>query len=165
MTTTPVGQPTTAPRRTTGAVVVRNVGLSFATRIWFMVLGVAIVPYTVDKLGTDLYGVYLLVSIVLGYFSFLDLGLGAAATKYVAEYDSAGDQDAVTSVVRTALTLYFVLGLIGAAILAVATPWLITHVFSVPKSDEAAAKFAFYCTAVGVLVNFPTQVFALIPTA
>ena len=122
-------------------------------------------PYIVRHLGPDLYGLFVLIGAILGYFSFLDLGLGAALTKYIAQYDAVDDRPALTRILRTAFGMYIVLGAGGARILAVATPWLVQHVFSVPAGDQQTARIGFYLAAIGFLINLPSQTFGMVPTA
>src|SRR5947209_754419 len=96
-----------APRqRDRGAVVVRNVGLNFLSQFWFAAISIVSLPYIVHSLGATLFGVYVLVSAILGYFAFLDFGMGDALTKYVAEYDAAGDQGAVSRTLQTGFATY-----------------------------------------------------------
>ena len=45
----------------------------------------------VETLGDSSYGIYALVGTVIGYFALLDLGLGNAVVKYVAEYSGQKD--------------------------------------------------------------------------
>ena len=152
-------------RRTRGNVVARNVGLNFVSQAWFTALALVATPYIVHHLGPDLYGLYVLVAAILGYFAFLDLGLGSALTKYVAQYDAAGDRDAVTRFLRTAFGTYLLLGGGGALVLATITPWLVQHVFSVPPGDERTARIGFYLAALGFMINLPSQTFGIVPTA
>jgi O-antigen/teichoic acid export membrane protein len=151
--------------RTRGSLVIRNVSLNFVSQVWFAALAIVTTPYIVRELGPDLYGLYILVAAILGYFSFLDLGLGAALTKYVAQYDAVHDRAAVTRILRTACAAYVVLGGVGALILAAVTPWLVEHVFSIPPSDQQTARAGFYLAALGFLVNLPSQTFGIVPTA
>jgi O-antigen/teichoic acid export membrane protein len=153
------------PKLDRGAIVVRNVGLGFLSQFWFVALSIVTTPYIVRHLGADLYGLYILISAILGYFAFLDLGLGAALTKYLAEYEAAGREDAVSRSLQTALAIWLGLGVAGAAVLAIATPWLLQHVFSVPARDAATARFAFYIAALGFMVNLPGQTFGIVPAA
>src|SRR4051812_44400504 len=90
------GERTTRPTRTQGSVVLRNVSLNFVSQVWFTVLALVTTPYIANQLGPSLYGLYVLIAAILGYFAFLDLGLGAALTKYVAQYDAVDDREALS---------------------------------------------------------------------
>src|SRR4051812_735630 len=100
--------------RDRGATVVRNVGFNFLSQFWFAALAIVVTPYIVRTLGASLFGVYIIVSAVLGYFAFLDLGLGSALTKYIAEYEAIGDMRRVGRTMQTAFAIYLGLGVIGA---------------------------------------------------
>lgn len=151
--------------RDRGAIVARNVGLNFISQFWFAVLAIATTPYIVRTLGVDSYGLYVIVSVVMGYFSFLDLGLGAALVKYISEYEAAGDHGAVERIVRTGSGLFLVLGALGAGTIALLSSVLVEHVLNLGASEEHVARVAFYLAALGFLVNLPAQTFSVVPTA
>jgi O-antigen/teichoic acid export membrane protein len=157
--------PPATQRLDRGAVVARNVGLNFVGQLWLAVLGVVTTPYIVRTLGVDMYGLYVIVSAVLGYFAFLDLGLGAAVTKYVAEYHGVGDGPAVNRVLQAAFGAYLILGGAGALVIAAATTFLVDHVLTVNPADVSVAHVAFYIAALGFLVNLPAQTFSVVPAA
>src|ERR1035437_10688053 len=69
-----------------GKRFIKNSFFNVAGWLWLTVISVVTVPYIVKKLGYDAYGVLSLVSMVVGYFAFLDLGLGDAVIKYVSHY-------------------------------------------------------------------------------
>ncbi len=162
---TPTGSAEATLRRTGGALVARNVGLNFISQFWFAALAIATTPYIVRNLGVDSYGLYVIVSVVVGYFSFLDLGLGAALVKYISEYDAAGDTRAVERIVRTGSGVYLVLGVLGAGVIAVVSSVLVEHVLTLGESEESVARVAFYLAALGFLVNLPAQTFSVVPAA
>ena len=151
--------------RTRGVVVARNVGLNFISQFWFAVFAIATTPYIVRNLGVDSYGLYVIVSVVMGYFSFLDLGLGAALVKYISEYDAAGDARAVERVVRTGSGLYLVVGVFGAGTIALLAPVIVENVLTLPASEKDVARVAFYLAALGFLINMPAQTFSVVPVA
>lgn len=148
-----------------GARVVRNVGLNFLTQAWFAVLAIVTTPFIVRGLGADAYGIYVIVSAVMGYFSFLDLGLGSALVKYVAEFDAADDRLGLERVIRTGAALFLLLGSVGAAAIALLTSVLVDSVLTVPAQSEGTARVAFYLAALAFLVNLPSQTFGVIPIA
>jgi O-antigen/teichoic acid export membrane protein len=148
-----------------GAIVAKNVGLSFLSQVWFVVLAIVTTPYIVETLGVDLYGLYIIVTTVLGYFLFLDLGLGAALIRYVAEYHAVDDFGKIGRLIRTALALYLVVGVVGGVLIAVSATFLVDHVLTLDATDTDLAKVAFLIAAVGFMVNLPGQTFSAVPTA
>lgn len=152
-------------RRDRGTVIVRNVGLNLSSQFWFALLGIVTTPYIVRTLGVDIYGIYVIVSVVLGYFSFLDFGLGPAITKYVAEFHGAGNERGVTRILQTAFAAYVVLGTAGAIVIAGVTTLLVDHVLTLSPADVDVAHVAFYIAALGFLVNLPGNTFSIVPVA
>lgn len=161
----PTASTPTTSGRTRGVVVARNVGLNFISQFWFAALAIATTPYIVNNLGVDSYGLYVIVSVVMGYFSFLDLGLGAALVKYVSEYEAAGDERAVERIIRTGSGLFLVVGALGAGAIALLSSVLVAHVLTLDASEKDVAHVAFYLAALGFLVNMPAQTFSVVPTA
>jgi O-antigen/teichoic acid export membrane protein len=121
-----------------------------------LLVGVVTLPFVVRGLGTERYGLLSLSWVVLGYFTIFDLGLGRAATKYVAEALAKGDKDRVPRLVWTAVTVQAVCGGLGALILVAIAPLLVEHVLNTPPALVGEAKATFYCLAIaipGVLVS------------
>ena len=80
-------------------------------------------PYIVEKLGTDDFGLWSLTLSFLGFFSLLDLGLGAAVVKYVAECRGARDHERRNQIVSTLFVAYIALALISVLILGALSPF------------------------------------------
>ena len=136
----------------------------FNTMSWGlpMVLSFFILPYIVTRLGNDAYGILTMVLTIIGYFAFLDLGLGNAVVKYVAEYNAEGDSDKLNGVVGTIFFLLLVLGGIGGAgILLVARP-MAAKFLQIPPHLVDAAFTAFCVGALGfvftVLLSFVSAI-------
>src|SRR5436305_10633887 len=94
-------------------------GTSYATVGQFSVLASAFVatPFLVRMLGAERYGVLALVSLLVGYFLFTDLGMGAASTRFAAEALGQKDHRKEVAVVWTSLLVASVPALLGAATL------------------------------------------------
>jgi O-antigen/teichoic acid export membrane protein len=148
-----------------GALVVRNVGFNMMGQIWLAAVAIATTPYIVTNLGVDTYGLYVIVTVVMGYFSFLDLGLGAALIKYISEYHAVGDGAAVERVVRTGTALFLIAGLVGAGLIALLTSVLVDHVLNLGPAERDIAHAAFHLAALGFLVNMASQSFSAVPAA
>ncbi|HET7231344.1 MAG TPA: hypothetical protein VFJ16_15150 [Longimicrobium sp.] len=68
-----------------------------------LVSGIAIVPFVLSRVRTDLYGVWLAFGEVLAYSSMVDLGVVGVVPWLVAENDGRGDRDAIRSVLAAAV--------------------------------------------------------------
>jgi O-antigen/teichoic acid export membrane protein len=146
-------------------LVTRNVAYNFGAQLWFLVLALATTPYLVSELGIEVYGLFALLISLMGYFAFLDLGLGVATVKYLAEFHARGDEGAVRRVVGTSIGAFLLLGVLGGGAIAAAAPFLAQTVLDLQASRADLARAALYVSALGFLVNMPLAAFGAIPNA
>jgi O-antigen/teichoic acid export membrane protein len=105
-------------------------------------------PYIVDGLGLERYGLFSLLILASAYVGVLDLGFSWTSSRFVAEALERQDDAMLDDVLSSSLVLYAGLGVLGCAILALAAPFLVVHVFSAPSDLQdpgvrAARLFAF----------------------
>lgn len=100
---------------------------------WFF-----LTPFILHRLGSDLYGLWVLVGSVVGYSSLLDFGIASAVTKYIAEYRAREDWTQARELVGTALLLYSGLGLAVIILGALLAPFF-ADLFNVPPADRSTA--------------------------
>ncbi len=106
-------------------------------------------PYIVSKLGDSSYGIYALVGSVIGYFALLDLGLGNAVVKYVAEYAGQHDDDRTQEVIGAALLIFMTAGLLGLLIILSIARVLVTTLLKIPPNLIDTAYYAFCAASLG----------------
>ncbi len=133
-------------------LLARNTLLNFIGQAVPLLVGVVTIPFIVRGLGTERFGLLSLAWVILGYFSFFDLGLGWATTKFVAEALGKGEEDQIPSLVWTAVTAQAILGAIGAIVLAGITPLLVERILKIPLELLTEAKATFYFLALSVPV-------------
>ena len=105
-------------------------------------------PFFVHKLTPEGYGIYALISSLIGYYSLLDLGLGQGLIKFVSENLAKKDYPYVYRAINTTLSIQICLGLIGLSILTLfAAP--ILRLLKVPPIYLFDAKIGLYASAVG----------------
>lgn len=92
------------------ARIKRHVIISFLAKGIGMAAGLLIIPLALDHLGEERYGVWLTVSSVTGWFTFLDLGLGNGLRNRFAQARAKGEFQAAQRYVSTA---YFLIGAIA----------------------------------------------------
>lgn len=90
------------------------------------------VPLYLNLLGDTRYGVLALVWMVLGYFSFLEMGLGKATANQIAKANDAPVAER-SEIFWTALLINAVMGMAGAGILWFAGDYLLSSVLKMPE--------------------------------
>src|ERR1700722_11768734 len=84
-------------------------------------------PYFVHHLGIQQFGVWMLVSAIVGSMGTLSTGFGAATVKYVSSSRGQKDPVGVERVVRTTLTINLLLGAILASAVWIGAPVAVNH--------------------------------------
>ena len=146
----------------------KTIGNAFAGLIgfaWPILLALVSMPYIVHRLGNEAYGVLALVTSVLGFFAFLDLGVTNASVKYMAEAYAQNDVEKINKIVGSSLVVYLFAGGTGACIVALMTNTLVQKILKIPTGYIADSTFAFYIASCGFLLNMVLGVFAAVPKA
>lgn len=133
--------------RTGGRLLARNSALNLMGWIVPMAVALVTVPLLIHGMGAERFGTLTVAWVVLGYFSLFDMGVGRALTKVVSERLGTHRDEDLPALVWTALLLMFLLGVAGAATLALLTPWLVGDVLKISAALEAETRHAFYLLA------------------
>lgn len=144
--------------------IIKNSIFSVLEFSWPILTSLLATPYIVHKLGTDAYGILAIVSVTLGFFGVLDLGLTGAAIKYVAEYYEKKDIKSINKILGSTIMAYFVIGAVVASVIILSTNFLVS-LLKIPASFIEVTKFAFYLAAFGFMLNLILGIFASIPKA
>jgi O-antigen/teichoic acid export membrane protein len=132
---------------------------------WPVALALVTTPYIVSKLGNDAYGILALVTSVLGFFAFLDLGMTNASVKYVSEAYAKNDIEDISKIIGSSLAVFLTIGAFGGALIAIMTSTLVQKILRIPPDYIADSTFAFYVAACGFVLNMVVGVFGAIPKA
>jgi O-antigen/teichoic acid export membrane protein len=132
---------------TSGRLLARNTIWNLLGQLLPIAAGFACVPPLVRGLGVDRFGVLSLAWIVIGYFSFFDLGLGRALTKLMADRMGEGEEQSLPSLVWTSLLLMFLLGIAGGIVISAISPTLIHRMLRIPKALQDETLSSFYLLA------------------
>ena len=143
----------------------RNLLLSGAS--WFVpsVVAFIAVPITVRGLGVAAYGVVALSGAVTGYLYVLDLGLGQGFVRYLSMFVSLRHGRAMRRLVTLLVAWFAMAGTLGAALMWVLTPWLVSSFLKVPPGLAAESVIAFRLAGVAFGFGIVVSILSLIPTA
>jgi O-antigen/teichoic acid export membrane protein len=134
-------------RGTASNVVGRCINLG----VWFVVT-----PVLVHRLGATEYGLWALVGTIIVYGVLFDFGIGAAVSKYVAEYRARDDLDHASRLVSTALWLYLGIGALAAALSIGLAPFF-PDIFNVPPGARSTASWLVVLAGLTIAVELPTS--------
>ena len=127
-----------------------NILLNLGGNIIPLVVALAAMPVVLHLMGSARFGLLSLSWAVLGYFGLADLGIGRAATRFLAEARSRNDSVKTFMLYRTALSLQIVLGVLAGLAVFCATPWLTESLLSVPAGMELESRRVFHILAVSL---------------
>ncbi|MCL0085109.1 flippase [Thermodesulfovibrionales bacterium] len=140
------------PLEIKGGLIARNTLLNLIGQGLPLVVAVVTMPFIIQGLGIERFGLLALAWVVLGYFAIFDLGLGRATTKFVAEALGKGEEEQVPRLVWTAVTIQAFFGLLGAIVLASITPLLVERILNIPPELIKEAKDTFYLLSLSIPV-------------
>jgi O-antigen/teichoic acid export membrane protein len=134
--------------------LLRSTASNVAGQLLIMTVWFGLTPFIVHRLGAANYGLWVLVASMIAYGSLLDLGVGGAVTKYVAEFRACGRSAEASELIATALRMYCAIGVLvvaGSIPFAMAFP----HVFHIAPHQQNAARWVVFLTGVAVAVQLP----------
>jgi O-antigen/teichoic acid export membrane protein len=114
-------------------------------------------PLVVNHLGDRLYGVWVLVGTVTGYFAFLDLGLSKAVMRFVSQALGRGDKEKADEWISVALVCFGILAVIS--ILLSFGVWLAAPWFLSDPEDAKVIPLALLFALLAFSVTLPSRCF------
>ena len=132
------------------ASVGRNSLLNLLGQALPLLVGLAAIPVTARALGPERFGLLALIWALVGYFGVLDLGLGRAATRFVAASLARGDAGSLAGAATLTLASQVLVGGVAGLALALLAPLLSQRVLAVPAALQPEAVAALRMAAVSV---------------
>jgi O-antigen/teichoic acid export membrane protein len=94
--------------------IVENIFSSWANLVVTVILAFLVSPIVVTSLGKELYGIWILVTSVTGYFTVLDFGVNTAIVRYISSSAAQKDDKKSRQVYSTSM---FIFGTTSLAVL------------------------------------------------
>ncbi len=110
----------------------------------------AAIPIVIEGLGTERFGILLLVWALIGYFGLFDLGIGRALTQMTADRLGAGPSGELPALVWSGIVLMGGLGVLGGLSLAVASDPLVRYLLSAPEAYREESIDCLRLVALGL---------------
>ena len=118
-----------------------------------MLVSLITTPLLLRLLGEAAYGLQSLAAVIIGYLTFMDMGLDLPVTKLLAEDRARKDVDAENYLLSTTLQLYVIIGLVGMVAIMLLADWFVRLMFRVPGDLVSQAVMVFRLAGVGFLCS------------
>lgn len=148
-------------RENTAFTLARNVSTRYILIAINMAIGLVVLPYNVQHLGSANYGLWMLAASITANFAVLDLGYGGAVVKYVAEFRARRDALALNEVLSTVSYVFTAIG-IASYVLAVLVAVFFPHIFNVEPGQVQTGRIALLIIALQVAFYFCFSVYGAV---
>jgi O-antigen/teichoic acid export membrane protein len=141
---------TGAKKLTSSSLLVRNTIWNLVGQVAPMGVALFAVPMLIRHVGTDRFGILTIAWMVAGYFSLFDLGLGRAMTNLVAKALGGNQLHELPAIVWTANGIMAVMGVLGAVVLAAASPLLTHFLLRIPPNLQSETLHSLFLLSFSV---------------
>lgn len=118
--------------------------------------------FVIKYLGSESYGILILVALIPNYYAFADFGMGIASTKFGSEAYGRGEREKEGAIVRTATLIALTMTLILIIPTFIFSDRIVGDWFRVPENYRATASIglkltatAFCFTVLSAVLNTP----------
>jgi O-antigen/teichoic acid export membrane protein len=122
-------------------------------------------PLVVHSFGNTVYGIWSLLTVIVGYLGLLDMGIRASTGRYINYYLARNEREAINETVRTSLAFYLYLGL-AFILIGYGFSFYFTKIFTqTPAEFESLLRVVFPLLAVNIWLTATSAIFTSIVTA
>src|SRR5271166_4206904 len=136
-----------------------NTGFQVGSQIAPAVTAILAIPFLLHHLGPEAFGIVTLFSTALIYFTMLDLGLGRAATRFIAQSLEGDRPDDVRRFFWGSIFLLTGIGILVGAGCFLTVPTFVSRFLKIRPDEYSATVKAFYliCAAVPLVTLSATM--------
>jgi O-antigen/teichoic acid export membrane protein len=116
-----------------------------------LIAAATFIPFTLQRLGNEAFGVLTLIWSLIGYFSLFDMGVGRALTYELSKMRVENDAGKISLTLKAGLVITLAAGLFGATVMLILAPYLATSWLKISPDLQQDAMLAFKIAALGVI--------------
>jgi O-antigen/teichoic acid export membrane protein len=115
-----------------------------------LVIGVFAIPFLIEHIGVEAFGILTLVWMLIGYFSLFDFGLGRALTQQIATLLVSERTGEIPTLVKSGLSFTVIAGVLGGLGLAAFALPLGREWLNISPALQEPTTFSLFIAAVGI---------------
>ena len=137
--------------------IAKNTLMLYIRMLLSMVVSLYTSRVVLDVLGVEDYGLYGLVGGVVAMFSFLNLTMAGATSRFLTFEMGRGDQDRLKATFSSALIIHIGIALLVLILAETVGLWFLNNKLVIPEGRMHAAHWVLQFSVISMIVNF-TQV-------
>jgi len=116
-------------------------------------------PFVIHTLGDESYGVWAILMSFTSYYALADMGVRAAAVKYISQYVGIQDHKSISKMIVTTLFVYLsIAACLSLVVLIIA--WLFPLVIELSQETISTVRYVILLTGGAVAIQLFGQVFS-----
>ena len=138
---------------TSSRTLARSVFWNILGQMAQLITALVVLPWLVRGLGPERFGLLALAWVVIGYFGVIDLGVGRALTKLVAEKLHVASESELSVLFGTSLGLLLCVGVVGSIAGFLTSQFMVGRILrmSVNLRSEALYSFWLLCLSIPII--------------
>ncbi len=129
------------------------------------VVSLLTIPYIVKSLGEAGYGIFTLVTAIVGYFAIFDINLTSGSIKFISEYHALDRKDERNQIITFCGIIYLGIGVTGCMVIYALADSMVIGIFRVPETLVPLAIETTKLAAVGFIFGQIQAYLVSIPQA
>ena len=138
--------------------IIKNVSTSWFSLGVNVVLGLALSPFIVHRLGDTAFGIWVLILSITGYYGLFDLGIGSSVIRFVSKFTATGEHEELAKVINTSLFTYSCIGVMCMLVTLVMASQ-VDRWFHVPPEFLGTTRWLLVMVGAAVALGFPFGIF------
>lgn len=122
------------------------------------IAGILLMPFIVHHLGNRMYGLWIIVGSILGFYGIFDFGLVFTVQRYISRAIGKENYEEANKVINTSLALYSLIGLsISFLLIAVS---ILAPLFIKNFTEINLFRIIIIILGIDIVIGFPMRVFS-----
>jgi O-antigen/teichoic acid export membrane protein len=127
--------------------------------------GIYLLPFTIEHLGKDLYGLWMIVASMTAYLQLLDLGFGHSLVRHISEADAEGNAERVNELASTFVVIFAALGAVVLAGTIIMSIWVLPRFPNIGAERIGTGQLVMLILGARMALALPMSVFGAVGTS
>ncbi len=148
--------------------VVTNIVWNWANYGLSILAALYITPLLIERLGDTSYGLWVLLSAIVGYYGLLNFGIDFALIHYISRYLAEGRRQDIARMIATSRVIFRFIAItvlfasVGLAAAFAYSDWLFRNIFPLSETLRHPFSILLIFLSIGMAASFLTRVFVSI---